>query len=165
MIWSMHGGDDDGELVAAGGSVRPYEAAAVLTPSAADRRRSPRVEHRASVMLSRWTGKPGGVPTPVLLRDYSRTGLGVLHRRPLGLSERYVLRVGEGSGGRPLSDPCVIACEVVRCQSAAPVVSAGSEWFMAGLEFLGPVSADLLRQWLAFAAPAGMTPERWDGMG
>src|SRR5947208_8000649 len=85
MIWSMHG--REGEWMGAGGSGRPVGLIPPLLAAApADRRRAPRVEHRASVVLSRWTGKPGGVPTPVLLRDYSRMGLAVMNRRPLGLS-------------------------------------------------------------------------------
>src|SRR3954451_16872747 len=113
MIWRMHGGGGDGGPVGAGGLARPRGGAVTLAAAAADGRRAPRVEHQASVVLSRWTGRPGGVPTPVLLRDYSRTGLGVLHRRPLGLSERYVLRVGDETGGKIAADPSVIACEVV----------------------------------------------------
>lgn len=155
MIFRMHG--DDGE-VAATGFVRPMAAGRYVLPkSGADRRRAARVEHLASVVLSRPTGASAGVQTSVMLRDYSRTGMGVLHRRPLGLAERYVLRAGDGSAA--------VGCEVVRCLPAGPVAPVGGEWFVAGLEFLGPVTAELLRQWLAFAAPVGMLPERWDGMG
>lgn len=56
-----------------------------------DRRRACRVEHKVPTRLARW--QRSGSPLEVVIEDFSTTGVGLTHREPLKLGERFLLEV------------------------------------------------------------------------
>lgn len=76
-----------------------------------DRRKSVRVEHRATFQLRPLLNSGMGEPVTVVLQDFSATGIGIIHSQPLACGEQFQI---------PLSAPAMRAlsliCTVVRCE-------------------------------------------------
>ena len=124
-----------GRRQAAGGG-----GVADLSPQ--DRRRCPRVPHRATLTIRRILPDGVGVPIGLVLADLSAGGMGALHAQPLHVGDQYQVPLTREADAEPLS----LVCTVVRVEkmeedlysigfefnSSAAAVAEGSRQLSAG---------------------------------
>jgi hypothetical protein len=83
------------------------------TTATLDRRRAPRVTHRAAFQLRPLLGDGVGAAITVVLQDLSVTGMGVIHAQAMRVGDQYqVPLVREPMPSAGLS----LICTVVRCE-------------------------------------------------
>ena len=100
------------------------------TQSGADRRAADRNEHHAPLVIFPFHEEILGEPVTLMLQDFSVTGLGALHTRPMTPGDEFLLRLPRGNG-RPVS----VICSVAHCR---PLEGA---MFRIGAEFIRLLSA------------------------
>ncbi len=79
--------------------------------SGADRRTAERNEYHAPLVIYPFHDEILGEPITLLLQDFSVTGLGALHTRPMLAGEEFLLRLPRGKA-RPVS----VICSVAHCR-------------------------------------------------
>jgi len=100
-------------------------------PVGAEHRRAPRIEQRASVLVTRWPEAPanaGGTPASqaftATVRNCSPTGIAVMHTRTMERGEQFAVRLMDQ--GR---QTVAILCRVAHCRRVNPL------FFLIGAEF------------------------------
>jgi hypothetical protein len=81
------------------------------TMEAADRRRAPRVPHRAAFDICPLGGRGMGEAVTVILQDLSATGIGIIHSDGLCVGDQYQIPLT-----RELAGPMSLIATVVRCE-------------------------------------------------
>ena len=76
-----------------------------------DRRRHPRVLHRANFDIRPLLSDGIGEPISVVLQDISTSGLGILHASPLRVGDQYQIPLT-----REMPEPLSLICTCVRCE-------------------------------------------------
>jgi hypothetical protein len=76
-----------------------------------DRRRFPRVPHRANFDIRPLLADGVGEPISVVLADMSTSGLGILHSTPLRVGDQFQIPLT-----RELAEPLTLICTCVRCE-------------------------------------------------
>jgi hypothetical protein len=99
--------------------------------SAADRRRFPRIPHRAAFHVRPLLNDGVGVPIEVVLQDLSAAGMGVIHSQAMRVGDQYQVPLTREGAAEPLS----LVCTVVRCERM------DDELFSIGFEFNSPAAA------------------------
>src|SRR5437868_4195005 len=79
--------------------------------STLDRRRHPRVPHRANFGIRPLLSDGVGQPLNVVLQDMSTSGLGILHSTPLRVGDQYQIPLT-----RLMPEPLTLICTCVRCE-------------------------------------------------
>ena len=79
-------------------------------PDGEEKRGARRIPYIGAAQLLPWPAKPRTVPIDVLVVDYSRTGVGILHDEGLIIGQQFILREPNVTVG---SNTCMY--EVVRC--------------------------------------------------
>jgi hypothetical protein len=118
-------------------SASAASAPAASAPGASamlDRRRFPRVTHRAAFHVRPLLNDGVGEPIVVVLQDLSVSGMGVIHAQPMRVGDQYqvpLTREPVAAGAEALS----LVCTVVRCERL------DEELFSIGFVFNSPAAA------------------------
>jgi hypothetical protein len=90
-------------------SRRSESASAALS----DRRRHPRIPHRANFDIRPLLANGVGTPISVVLQDMSSSGLGILHSTPLYVGDQFQIPL---TRELPAGEKLSLVCTCVRCE-------------------------------------------------